>query len=506
MARMMTLRLTFLPLLLLFHFPGPGVAASLPLSPHPPDFILGSPQVVGDKVVATWLPVDGAGSYVVYLDGKRVGEVTFHQWVGSVPAVTGVFRLEVAARDGEGREGPRSVPRTFSTLPPRAPPLEHQLDPLNGVISLWWEATDGMVTSLLWQAPAPEGPWTLLFEGRQNSVLNLKVEFDRDYHFALSVKDIQGRESEKGPSLAVRVPRPLPLPPLSWFEGRPYLASGRAVLTWNGIEPAVRYLVYQDDRQVGETVEPLFLSPLPPGPGIYRFQVAAVDREGVVGERSPPAALEIPALPAPVGLKAGPGKGGAKGGAKEGEGVALEWAALEGAVEYLVFRRDQSGKGWGEAGRTRLPRWTGSPLPPGRMGSFAVAGVDGKARVGERSAPLKLRGSDGGAPRNIGLPPPRWRETGRGGVEVAGRRIHLYFQSVEGAVFYRVYLNGRPHAEAGLPTWHGDAGTGVWYARGEYLSWSSLLDVPGRFRFEVAGVDGEGEEGPRSEPVEVVIP
>ena len=250
-----------------------------------------------------------------------------------------------------------------------------------------WDLSDEALAERLSGADVPvslgpgpdEGTRALVAEFRPPGKwpgINLKLERPQDWlsHTYLSL--LVFSESERPVSLAFgicdgagRCYKPVrALPPRQWHE--------------------VRFLVTRmsegddDGAYCGEAVDVTRISRVNPfamTPNeVYRVRFARI------------ALVRMDRLPAPT-VTASPA----------GDGVALSWSRVPGAVAYDIYRR-RSGEASVRLARFPAPRFVDVSAEPGTRYIYRVAGVDFGRRVGRRSRPVRGSRNAGAAPA---LPP-----------------------------------------------------------------------------------------------------
>jgi fibronectin type 3 domain-containing protein len=184
-----------------------GVAsAALPA----PNWLPGQPLLAGTQVIAMWLPVPGAVKYIVYLDGKKVAESPANQYMGVAPTEGGIHKFEVAAVDAAGAEGPKSAPGQI-TIIVLEPPQGMMVRPNPGAkaIGVRWVPSKGAVISNVYRADKKDGPYNLLesIQGTDN-YKDTGVEYGKEYWYAVTAKDVTGKESGRSEAVNVTMKEP----------------------------------------------------------------------------------------------------------------------------------------------------------------------------------------------------------------------------------------------------------------------------------------------------------
>ncbi len=182
-----------------------SVSAALPA----PRWLPGQPLLAGSQVIAMWLPVPGAVKYVLYLNGEKIAESPANQYMGLAPADGGQYKYEVAAIDASGAEGPRSAPGAI-TITLIVPPTElvSRANRQGRFVNLRWKNPAGAAIINVYKSESADGPFNLIAsitgEGHKDSDL----EYGKNYYYALSSKDVTGKESSRSNPLQVTIAEP----------------------------------------------------------------------------------------------------------------------------------------------------------------------------------------------------------------------------------------------------------------------------------------------------------
>lgn len=200
-----TAPLALLTVLFLFASESPALAA-LPA----PSWLPGQPSLVGNQVMAMWLPLPGAVRYILYVNGAKVVDSTSNQWIGAAPDKPGTYRYEVTAVDASRVESPRSQPGIISILallPPGAPIA--MPDEPERAVQLTWARPQNAALYNLFRAPSKDGPWELLKSVQGEGYRDTGLEYGKPYFYSISSKDVSGKESPRGEAVAVTLQKPV---------------------------------------------------------------------------------------------------------------------------------------------------------------------------------------------------------------------------------------------------------------------------------------------------------
>ena len=116
----------------------------------------------------------------------------------------------------------------------------------------------------------------------------------------------------------------------SFIPSFPMLAGDNVMIMWIPVPGAVKYKVYLDGKEIGETPAPPFTTPSPTDAGTYKYTLAGVDAAGEEGPQSSAGTLAIVKMVKPTGLMH----------RFLGEVLNLRWDASSAASIYDVFRSE----------------------------------------------------------------------------------------------------------------------------------------------------------------------
>ena len=181
----------FLAVMVLVGTVGPTSAA-----PAAPAWMPNSPIMAGAQVILLWLPVPGATKYNIYMNEKKIAEASGVQHLIPAPEEAGEYKIFIAGVDASGAEGAKSLPATFRIItiePPKS--LIGRF--AAGKVALRWDKTEGAVIYNVYRAEKKEGPYKLAGSLQGESYTDGDVSLGKTYHYAVSAKDLSGKESRR---------------------------------------------------------------------------------------------------------------------------------------------------------------------------------------------------------------------------------------------------------------------------------------------------------------------
>ncbi len=177
----------------------PGQAgAELP----PPQWMPNSPILAGNQVIILWLPVPGAVKYNIYVNGKKVAEAVGVQHIMPAPEEAGEYKIQLSSVDASGKEGKLSSPGIIKIItiePPRN--LVYRL--AGKKVLLRWDKAKGAVIYNVYRADKKGGEFKLIASVQAENYADSSVEEGKKYYYAVTSKDLAGKESKKSQVLEV---------------------------------------------------------------------------------------------------------------------------------------------------------------------------------------------------------------------------------------------------------------------------------------------------------------
>lgn len=164
-----------------------------------PQLLPGQPVVVGQQVLLLWGPVPGAAGYVVYRNNERMERVSSNQYLGPLPPVSGQYRYEVSAVDGQGVEGERSEPGVVRVRV--LTPVKNVVarpDPNARAVSLLWDRVEGAVIYNVYRAGPGQEP-QLIASVREETYLDASAQAGVEYRYTVAARDVGGAEASPSP-------------------------------------------------------------------------------------------------------------------------------------------------------------------------------------------------------------------------------------------------------------------------------------------------------------------
>ena len=175
-----------------------------------PTWLPGQPMLAGTQVIAMWLPVPGAVKYILYIDGKKIMESPANQYIGTAPAAGGEHKFQISAIDGAGKQSPLSqagIIKIVMIEPPTELVSRHYPDEKS--VSLRWSPSSGAAIYNLYRGDTEKGPFDLIVSLRDIAYKDSGLKYDHDYFYAVTAKDINGKESSKTAVEKVRLAKPV---------------------------------------------------------------------------------------------------------------------------------------------------------------------------------------------------------------------------------------------------------------------------------------------------------
>ena len=410
-----------------------------------------------DRIGLQWIaaadPVHGVAGYLIYRDGVRVDSVraTNVSYVDSLLPANATHGYRVSAINGNGVESALSNQATATTLA-RAPTGLGATVLGADRVRLDWNRVAGIPGYGIYRNGTRQAG-TVADTGTVVSGLTQAT----NYSFEIVALNDAGVESARS-AAAVAVTDPLPPTGVTTTAVDAHSVDVR----WTGVSGVVRYLVYRDGALVDSTAGAIYRDTALTANTTYSYEVEARNSVGIPGGRSAPSAVTTLAV-APTGLTA------TVLGAAD---VRLDWTAVAGITGYVVYQ-----DGVRVAGPVAGSTFQVGGLAQATAYTFEITALNGDALESARSAPATAVTDP--------LPP-----TGLTATAVSETRVDLQWTAVAGVVRYLVYRDGSLIDST--------AGGGTY---------GDLAAAPNTgYSYEVAGLNGAGVLGPRSQPATVTTP
>lgn len=168
--------------------------ATVEAIPPATQFMPGFPIVAGENILAMWLPVPGAVKYVLYMNDKKVAEGSTPPIQIRTPAEGGEYRLQIAAVDEKGAEGPKSPPAVVRIVTLN-PPEDLEGRYMGEKVALRWKGSAAAVIYNVFRSEEKGKNYDLLTSTQMSQYADSVVKKDKMYYYVVTAKDISGKES-----------------------------------------------------------------------------------------------------------------------------------------------------------------------------------------------------------------------------------------------------------------------------------------------------------------------
>jgi chitodextrinase len=454
-------------------------ASAVTLDGTPPSTpTLGTPVGVSTtEIDLSWTaatdPETGISDYVVYRDGVEVARTgtNLDYRDGGLQADT-EYEYRVSAVNGDGIEGALSNAQTGRTLlpdPPSAPTNLQATAASASAIDLSWTAPGGgsAVGYRVYRDGSPVADPT------GTSYRDSGLSAFTEYTYTVTARDAVGQES--APSQPAAASTLDGSPPSRPQDLTAEAASASSIqLNWSAAtDPETgisAYRVYRDGEQVGETGGTSYLDTGLDDNTEYRYRVSAVNGQGLEGDRSQEAratTLDGSGPTRPEDLQAT---------AVSANRIDLTWSAASdpqsGISGYIVYRDGV------EVASPAGTSFSDSGLQPSTEYTYRVSAVNGQGIEGSKSDRARATTFDDTPPTKPG---------GLSATAAGTDRIDLDWSAASdpesGISGYIVYRDGERVATP----------SGTSYTDGG-------LQPATEYDYRVSAVNGQGLEGPRSDP------
>jgi chitodextrinase len=434
-------------------------------------------------------PESGVDSYNIYRDGAIVGSNTTTTFSDTGLSGNTTYTYEVSAVNGAGTEGALSASVTVQTAddtPPTAPSgLAAQAVAHDRVALTWTAASDpesGVASYNIYRDGSIVGSSTT------TSFSDTGLTGSTQYSYQVTAVNGDGLE---GPPTATVVVTTLPPPDTT----PPTVPTGLAAsatsptsvtLTWSASsdpESGVdSYNIYRDGARVGSSTNTTFTDGGVRGGNTYRYQVSAVNGEGLESGLSTAVSVTTPA-PADTTPPTVPADLAAS--ATSPTSVTLTWSASsdpESGVDSYNIYRDGA-----RVGSSTSTSFMDAGLQASTTYSYQISAINGEGIESARSAPLSIT-----TPASADTSPP----TVPAGLVVTPEgptRVTLTWSAAtdpeSGVASYRIYRNGAVRATSTTTTFA-----------------DTTVVANTQYSYQVSAVNGAGLESARSAAVNVTTP
>ena len=373
-------------------------------------FRLPSPMVTVTNfksgVSVQWNPVEGATSYHVYK--KTPGG----SWKSVKTGLTGLSYTDTAVEYGASYiYAVRSCDATGGSAYGPSAEIVRIMQPeaavsnKSGGIRITWDSVVGAECYNVYRKVSG-GSWKLLTAETGTLYEDADVRSGVTYTYRVRAKSGDTLSSNKHSVTILRLDRPTPT-----------ASNGNTgvVVKWNAVEGAESYRVNRklpggSWKLVANNIKDLTYTDTTAKSGTtYQYTVRALNGDAVSGNTSTP---EIQYLSRPV-----------VNASASTTSIKLQWKAVEGAKEYIVYVKNDAGN-WESLKRVTGTSYIAKNLTLGQIYSFAVRAVNDQAQS-TRSAAASAKAT---------FPAPEYSVKLK-----SGKGIEISWKAVDGAGSYRVY-------------------------------------------------------------------
>ena len=309
----------------------------LPVSQLEAPVVTASTSESSGKVKLAWEAVDGAVSYQVYRSTSADGTFKLMYTTegttytnSSAKAGTRYYYYVVAVDAAGAASEASSVVNQLCVL--ARPVVTAANVASSGKVRLTWEAVEGAVQYKVYRAESKNGDYSLMFTTEGTSYTNSSGEVGFTYYY--KVKAIAENTKANSAFSAVKSRTPdLPCPVVTATNNT---ATGKVQLSWEEIDGAIEYKVYRSTSRDGDyslmyDTEGTTYTNSSAEPGVtYYYKVKAIcevskSNSAFSAVKSRTCDCAQPEITLRANASGKP---------------RLTWEAVEGAVEYKVYRSD----------------------------------------------------------------------------------------------------------------------------------------------------------------------
>ena len=358
-------------------------------------------------VSVQWNSVEGATSYRVYRKVPGGSWKTVKSglkglsYTDTTAEYTTTYIYAVRAFDATGGSAYGSEAQILRIKQP-----ECEVSNKSGGIRITWDKVSGADCYNVYRKVFG-GSWKLISTETGTLYEDADVQSGVTYTYRVRAKSGDTLSSNKHSITILRLDRPTPT-----------ASNGNTgvVIKWNAVEGAEAYRVNRklpggSWKQVANNIRDLTYTDTTAKSGTtYQYTVRALNGDAVSGNTSTAA---IQYLSRPV----------VTASTVSTTSVSLQWKAVDGAKEYIVYVKNDAGK-WETLKTVTDTNYTAKNLTMGQTYSFAVRAVNGTAKS-TRSAGVSAKAT---------FPAPEYTVKLK-----SGKGIEISWKAMDGAASYRVY-------------------------------------------------------------------
>ena len=305
-------------------------AASKPAAP----VVSASNSASTGKIKLSWDAVDGASSYKVYRATSKSGDytciktTTSTSFTNSSVAVGDTYYYYVKAVSESGAASKASNKVSATCKLPR-PTLTLTNSSYSGKIIISWDAVDGAASYKLYRSTDKKN-WSLIKSTSGTSVTNTSTEAGKTYYYRVKALASNSAADSAYSSVKYRTcDLPQPTIKLSGIS-----STGKIKISWDAVDGAVSYKVYRSTdkanwKLIKTTTNTSLTNTSTVAGTTYYYKVRAIASNTDANSAYSSVKYRTCDLARPV-VSVSSDKSTGR--------VKLTWGAIDGAVEYKVYR------------------------------------------------------------------------------------------------------------------------------------------------------------------------
>ena len=342
----------------------------------------------------SWTAVEGAAKYQVWRSTSKNGTytravtTTKTTWThtAAVPGTTYYYYVVAVAEADSSKLSAKSnvVSRTCDLAQP-------VIDAINvassGKIKITWDEVDDAVEYKVYRATSENGTYSLLKTTTSTSYTNTSAVAGKTYYYkvmAIAEKTAANSAYSEIASAVCKLERPT-------VTLSNVASSGKIKATWEEVEDAVGYAVYRSETKSGEytlldTVEALTYTDSTAEAGTtYYYRVKVLAENEKADSALSTAVSRTCDLARPVITLSNVASSGK---------IKVTWEAVEGAVEYKVYRATSSGGTYKLMKTTEATSYTNTSAEAGTTYYYKVMAIAENTAANSAYSSVKSRTCD----------------------------------------------------------------------------------------------------------------
>ena len=292
-------------------------------------------DLIGGKPIVFWDEVEGAVAYQITRatsksgSYKTVDTISDLEFVDETAAVGKTYYYKVIAV-GENSKSAASAYKNAKCVC-AAPAFSTEIDEATGKPMLSWDKVSGAKKYTVYRSTEEDGTYVKLTTTTKLSYTDTKAIMGTPYYYKVTA--VASKSSNNSLSSFIESATAICAQPALTLSND--AETGAPVLTWKAVAGAVEYQILRDDEVIAEQTELTYIDLDTVLDGLYNYRVVAVaentEWNSISGEgQNFYASCAAPVISVSL----------------DGNKPLIEWEAVDGAVEYHIYRSTKAASGY----------------------------------------------------------------------------------------------------------------------------------------------------------------